>query len=222
MKTFSTPILIKRILALSAAVLCLWGLLALDGRESVPVERVLDGDTIILADGRHVRYIGINAPEIAHDDYPAEPLGDQALACNRSLVLGKKVQLETDLDRKDRYNRLLAYVYLKDGVFVNREIIRQGMAYCLYRSPNDRHFSALLKAQRQAMHEQKGLWAGLQPTNQPYSGNARSRRFHLPQCKSAAKTNPKNRRDFDSMWSAFYEGYAPCKRCLKDWQFQVQ
>ncbi|WP_051327121.1 thermonuclease family protein [Desulfatibacillum aliphaticivorans] len=218
MKAFSAPIRIKRILALSAVALCLWSLTAFGGREFVRVERVLDGDTIILADGRHVRYIGINAPEIAHDHYPAEPLGDQALACNRALVQGEKVRLETDLDRKDRYNRLLAYVYLKDGVFVNREIISQGMAYCLYRSPNEKHFAALLMAQRKAMQTQKGLWAGLHPINQPYLGNSRSRRFHLPQCKSAAKTNPKNRRDFDSMWSAFYEGYAPCKRCLGDWQ----
>jgi micrococcal nuclease len=87
------------------------------------VNWVIDGDTVVLSNGQKVRYIGINAPELAHDGHKAEPYGDEAKRFNASLVDRKKVRLEFDKERNDRYERLLAYVFLKDGTFVNAEIL---------------------------------------------------------------------------------------------------
>ena len=72
------------------------------------VKWVVDGDTVVLIDGQKVRYIGINTPEVAHDDQSAEPYGETAKRFNALLVNRKKVRLEFDKERFDRYQRLLA------------------------------------------------------------------------------------------------------------------
>ncbi len=86
------------------------------------VRWVVDGDTVVLADGRHVRYIGIDTPEIDHAKQQAEPLAYGARSVNRQLVEGQSVRLEYDRETTDRYGRTLAYVYRGDGVFVNAEL----------------------------------------------------------------------------------------------------
>ena len=97
---------------------------------------VADGDTIILHDGRHVRYIGIDTPEIDHKNRRAEPMGHEAQTMNRNLVDGWKLRLDYDQEKKDRYGRTLAYVYRSDGLLVNAEMLKQGYAHVLYRFPN--------------------------------------------------------------------------------------
>ena len=91
------------------------------GLETATVTRVVDGDTIELADGRRVRYIGINTPE--HD----QPYYKEATEANRRLVGGKEIQLELDQDTFDQYGRTLAYIWA-EGVLVNLEIVQQGFA----------------------------------------------------------------------------------------------
>ena len=86
------------------------------------VKWISDGDTIVLDDGRHVRYIGINAPEIAHDNHKAEPFGYEAKKYNQSLLRSQKVRLEFDKEKHDRYGRLLAYIFLSDGIFINKKM----------------------------------------------------------------------------------------------------
>ena len=95
------------------------------------VKWVIDGDTVVLADGQKVRYIGINAPELAHDGQKAEPYGNAAKRFNASLVDRKKIRLGFDKERNDQYERLLAYIFLKDGTCVNVEILSNGYAYLL-------------------------------------------------------------------------------------------
>ena len=95
-------------------------------QEEAKVRLVIDGDTIILADGRHVRYIGINTPEIEHEHQKAEPYGYQAKKYNEKLVFSKMVRLQFDKERHDRFGRLLAYVFLPDGTFINQAMIVQG------------------------------------------------------------------------------------------------
>lgn len=95
--------------------------------QSLIVERVIDGDTIVLSDGNTVRYIGIDTPEI----HPkAECFGTEAKTHNTELVLGKSVSLTKDVSETDTYNRLLRYVYLEDGTFVNEALVRNGYAPC--------------------------------------------------------------------------------------------
>ncbi|MBU2607911.1 MAG: thermonuclease family protein, partial [Chloroflexi bacterium] len=92
--------------------------------DTVAVIKVIDGDTIVIEGGYRVRYIGIDTPEI----HPRlEAYGIEAWQANRRLVEGKRVRLEKDVSETDRYNRLLRYVYV-DGVFVNAELVRMGLA----------------------------------------------------------------------------------------------
>jgi len=89
----------------------------------VQVVRVIDGDTIqvccVFGDRVNVRYIGVDTPETHHPMRGVEPYGKEASEANRKLVDGKTVSLKFDVEQRDRYGRLLAYVYLEDGTFVN-------------------------------------------------------------------------------------------------------
>lgn len=183
--------------------------------ERVDVRWVDDGDTIVLKDGRRVRYIGVNTPEIAHADQKAEPFGYEAKYFNKELVFPKRVRLEFDKQRYDRYGRLLAYVFLADGTFVNAKLIEAGYGFYLYREPNVRYGKRLIACQRKAMSASKGIWRGWREEKGVYIGNRRSRRFHRISCTFGQKTPKKNRRFFSMEWEAFWAGYAPCKRCNK-------
>jgi micrococcal nuclease len=178
------------------------------------VKWVVDGDTVVLSNDRKVRYIGINAPEVAHADHNAEPYGEASKRFNASLVRHKKVRLEFDQERNDQYKRLLAYVFLEDGAFVNTEILLNGYAFLLYHRPNIKHHSAMLRSQRAAMSAKKGIWQNWKERKKKYVANKRSRRFHLPTCPFGKRIKPRNRVVFQKQWEAFWEGYAPAKRCM--------
>ena len=181
----------------------------------VKVKWVDDGDTILLTNGRRIRYIGINSPEIEKKKYgrQTEPYGYEALNYNKHLVFKKRVRLEFDRETKDRYDRLLAYVYLPNGTFVNLKMIERGYAYCLYKKPNDHHQDRFLKAQREAMKAGRGIWQQWREPGHKYVGSRRSRRFHLGTCPNGRKIKSKNRMYFSSRWEAFWAGYAPAKGC---------
>ncbi len=178
------------------------------------VRWVDDGDTIVLDNGLKVRYLGINAPEIAHHNRPGEPFGQEALKYNIKLVKGKRVRLETDIEKYDRYGRLLAYVFLKDGTFVNLEMVKAGYAYVLFLNPCLRYASKLLAAQRQAMLVHKNIWQVILKETCPYyKGNKRTHKFHRPDCPSVKDISPLNLVIFKTKWDAFFQGFSPCLRC---------
>ena len=124
----------------------------------VHVQRTVDGDTVLLATGERVRYIGIDTPELHHPRKPIQAYAREAKQFNQNLVAGKTVRLEFDVQRYDKYRRLLAYVYLSDGTFVNAELIRQGYAQILTIPPNVRHSELFLKYQQEAREASRGLW----------------------------------------------------------------
>ena len=184
--------------------------------KSIGVKWVNDGDTIVLSDGRHVRYIGINAPEIAHDNQKAEAFGYAAKKYNQSLVRSKKVRLEFDKENYDRYGRLLAYIFLLDGTFVNKEMIEKGYAYALPRKPNVKYDRMLLQIQRDAMSAKQGMWRNWNDKEgEEYLGSKKSKRFHLKTCPYVKRIKKRNRVFFTRKWDAFWSGYAPCKRCMR-------
>lgn len=124
------------------------------------VVRIVDGDTIhVRLEDRveKVRYIGVNTPEIHHPTRGAEPGGRQAAAVNRGLVSGKRVRLELDVQLRDRYGRLLAYVWVGE-VMVNAELVRQGYAQVMTVPPNVRYQPVFRELQRQARQARRGLW----------------------------------------------------------------
>ncbi len=186
--------------------------------EGVLVNWVDDGDTIYLSTKRHVRYIGINAPEVEHkgkqhEIQKAEPFGSQARDYNKILVHKKKIFLEMDTEAYDRYGRLLAYVFLDDGRFINEMMLKKGYAYCLPQNPNTRHEQRFLKAQQDAMDHKRGIWQNITEKEDNCIGNIRSKRFHLPSCPFGRMVKGKNKREFNSRWDAFYNGFAPCRKC---------
>jgi len=122
------------------------------------VARAVDGDTVVLVGGERVRYIGVDTPELHHPKRPVEAYAREAWAFNRRLVEGKQVRLEFDVQRRDRYGRLLAYVFLEDGTFVNAELIQQGYAQILTIPPNVKYQERFLVWQRQAREARRGLW----------------------------------------------------------------
>jgi micrococcal nuclease len=124
------------------------------------VERVVDGDTITVRLGERVekvRYIGMNTPELARPGRAEQAGARQAHAVNRRLVAGKRVRLELDVQARDRYGRLLAYVWVGDTM-VNAELLRLGMAQVMTVPPNVRHQAVFLKLERAAREAGRGLW----------------------------------------------------------------
>lgn len=129
------------------------------------VTKVVDGDTIKVRLGRDspetVRYLLIDTPETHHPKRGIEELGREAYLANKDMVEGKKVFLELDTLEKDRYNRLLAYVWLdrQKKTMVNEEIVRHGFAMPLTIPPNVRYVKRIHKAFKRARSENKGLWS---------------------------------------------------------------
>ena len=125
------------------------------------VVRVVDGDTIrVLLDGgrtERVRYIGIDTPESVKPGTPVQCFAKRASHFNASLVSGRQVMLKTDAEERDRYGRLLAYVYA-DGRFVNRELVARGYARTLTIPPNVAHADEFARLARRAREAGVGLW----------------------------------------------------------------
>ncbi|MDD2752768.1 MAG: thermonuclease family protein [Candidatus Omnitrophica bacterium] len=138
---------------------------------NIIVQRVVDGDTLLLENGERVRLIGIDTPELhpseklnrdsqrtQQDAGTIQKLGQQAYEFTKKLVEGKAVSLEFDLEKYDKYNRLLAYVYLKDGTFVNADIVKQGYASLMTIAPNVKYADLFSKLYQEAQENQRGLW----------------------------------------------------------------
>jgi micrococcal nuclease len=139
--------------------------------EDILVERAVDGDTLKLENGERVRLIGIDTPEkfesaklyrdsqkSGQDVKTIQALGKRASNFTRDLVEGKRVRLEFDVEKRDKYKRLLAYVYLKDGTFVNAEIVRQGYASLMTYPPNVKYVDTFKQLYQQARENNRGLW----------------------------------------------------------------
>ena len=126
--------------------------------EWVLVTRIIDGDTIELEDGRKVRYIGIDTPETKHPSKGVEAYGYEASDANRRMVLGRMVLLVKDVSETDKYDRLLRYVFLQDGTFVNLKLVEDGYARVATYPPDVKFTDLFLEAERKAREEGRGLW----------------------------------------------------------------
>ena len=148
--------------------------------EIAEVRHVIDGDTLVLANGKHVRLIGINAPEVGHSCQPRpatrgavtssrfgkdctptpdQPLARDARAQLTNLVRRRQVvTLSFEHERQDRYGRLLAHVLLADGQSVEEILLRQGLAWVVAIPPNIEQLSRLQAAEQEARAGQTGIW----------------------------------------------------------------
>lgn len=139
--------------------------------DDILVTRVVDGDTLKLENGERVRLIGIDTPEMHEssklykdsqrtnqDIRTIQAMGRKAYVFTKDLVEGERVRLEFDVEKRDRYGRLLAYVFLKDGTFINAEIVKEGYASLMTYPPNVKYVDEFKKLYREARENNRGLW----------------------------------------------------------------
>ncbi len=151
-------------------ILCLaLGLCACSGGPfgGARVAKVVDGDTVVLSGGRQVRYIGIDTPETRRRRAGAwvevnEPFSAEARQANEGLVLGRLVRLEYDVERRDKYGRLLAYLWVGEAgaeVMVQEELVRRGLALLYTFPPNVKYVDRFKAAQDEARRSKRGIWS---------------------------------------------------------------
>jgi len=129
----------------------------LSSRSTVTVKSIIDGDTFRTTTGKKVRLLGINTPEIAHRDSPGQVMGKQATQALSRMIAHQTVELRFDKQRKDKYHRLLAHVYVQ-GLWVNAALVEQGWAHVYTFEPNHRGTKQLLQKERQARQAKRGIW----------------------------------------------------------------
>ncbi len=167
------------------------------------VTRAVDGDTIEIEGGEKVRYIGIDTPETVDPRKPVQCFGIEASKKNKELVEGKTVRLEKDITDRDKYSRLLRYVWV-DDLFVNLELVKQGFATSYTYPPDIKYQEEFLAAEREARENKFGLWEACpvvasptvqaqetQNTDCNIKGNINTsgeKIYHLPGCSSYDKT----------------------------------
>ena len=207
-----------------------------DEATTAQVIRAVDGDTLeVLIDGstEKVRLIGVDTPETVHPNKPVEFYGKEASAFTHSMADGKTVRLEFDqasaaTGHRDRYGRLLAYVFLPDGTLLNAEIIRQGYGHAYTRFPFAR-MEEFRELEREARESGRGLWGSSveakpvlsqQPPDREclIKGNINSRGekiYHLPSMQFYDRTiidESKGERWFCSEEEAIAAGWRKSKR----------
>lgn len=128
----------------------------------IKVIKVIDGDTIELESGQLLRYIGIDTPEVRlkkenHFVYSPQPFALEAAEFNRKLVEGKNIEIEFDLEKKDRYGRLLGYCFI-DNQMVNAKLLEEGYAVLYAFPPNVKYTEIFVSLQKKARQEKRGLW----------------------------------------------------------------
>lgn len=131
-------------------------------RREVLVARVTDGDTLEVRpdiDGTgDVRLIGVDTPETAGSPRGAQPYGELASRFSERRLEGQRVTLGFDVEKKDRYGRLLAYVHLPDGSMFNEALLEEGYAQVATFPPNVRYLDTFREAQRAAREADRGIW----------------------------------------------------------------
>ncbi|KUG03311.1 nuclease(snase)domain [hydrocarbon metagenome] len=199
------------------------------------VTQVVDGDTIWVDlnnnSSEKVRLIGVDTPETVHPTIGEEPYGREASNYTKSRLTDQQIELELDVQDRDQYGRLLAYVWIGSELF-NETLVRQGYAQLSTYPPNVKYVDRFTAAQTVARNASLGLW-GIEQTasgsdssnnrldnkNNPpagsykYIGSSRSDKYHYLTCKYAETISPQNQVFFSSRADAESAGYRPCANC---------
>ena len=205
--------------------------------DTFQVIRVIDGDTVELLGGERVRLLGIDTPETVKPNTPIQCFGKEASAHTKALLEGKTVTLVRDIEDRDKYGRLLRYVY-QDGLFVNEALIRDGYARVYTYPPNVAHAQEFVVAERVARSAKRGLWGNVctnktpqtpspssptqtetAPTGCTIKGNINTSGehiYHMSGCGSYTKTRidtTKGERMFCTEEEAVGAGWRKAKNC---------
>jgi micrococcal nuclease len=184
--------------------------------------RVVDGDTIVLDGNEKVRLIGIDSPELNDSRATVRQLAEKCYEFARSIIEGRRVRLEYDQDRVDKYGRTLAYIYLENGTFINAEMVKQGFAYAYVKYPF-KHMDDFRRYEQEARQNSRGLWAGgiggseaIEKTASPASVDSKTivyitrsgTKYHTENCRSLSKSKIPI-----TLGEAIQKGYTPCSIC---------
>lgn len=135
------------------------------GYSYLRVASVYDGDTVKLEDGRKIRLLGINTPEVRHRNQSAEAGGEQAKRWLKNKLQGRRVRLVTDVEPSDKYHRILAHLFTENKDHINLQLVEQGLASTNIHPPNLLYSTELTAAEQRAERAGRGIW--LQPEYTP-------------------------------------------------------
>lgn len=192
------------------------------------VVKVVDGDTIAVdfnGKEERVRLIGVDTPESVHPD-AAKNVEEGKIASNftKAKLEGKEIALEFDVQERDKYSRLLAYVWFGGEMF-NKTLLKEGYAQIATFPPNVKYVDDFTKIQEEARKNNKGLWSNntfnsqsntgtsVIKTTGKYVGSTDSDKYHYPTCRWAKKILKENEIWFDTIEEAKEHGYKPCEVC---------
>lgn len=122
------------------------------------IKHIYDGDTLLLEDGRKIRLLGINTPEVQHKDKLADPGGEEAKRWLAGKLQGSKIRLETDTEAFDKYGRTLAHVFTEKNEHVNLQLVEAGLAAVNIHPPNLLYADELTQAGQRAERARVGIW----------------------------------------------------------------
>lgn len=122
------------------------------------VKNVIDGDTLVLQNGDHVRFIGINTPELGHGKFKDQPLASQARLFVKGKIEGHDIQLLDEQPKRDKYDRRLAHVISSGGEDIQLALLQNGLAFAVAVSDDLAYLDKYLAAEQRAKAVQKGVW----------------------------------------------------------------
>jgi endonuclease YncB( thermonuclease family) len=128
------------------------------GYDFYRIKTVYDGDTVVLEDGRKIRLLGINTPEVRHRDKQADAGGDEAKRWLADKLKNAKVRLEVGVEKTDKYGRMLAHLFTEKKEHINLQLVAEGLAAVSIYPPELLYVNELIKAQNQAEHAKLGIW----------------------------------------------------------------
>lgn len=194
--------------------------------ENYKVVKVVDGDTIVVehkGKEERVRLIGVDTPESVHPDASKNTEeGKTASKFTKSKLEGKEVELEFDVQERDKYGRLLAYVWI-NGEMYNKVLLKEGYAKVATFPPNVKYVDEFTSLEKEARENKKGLWGELiedkeileEKTTGKYKASKNSDKYHLADFTHSGEISPNNVIWFDSIEEAEEKGYKPCGICFK-------
>ena len=185
-------------------------------KQSAVVHEVLTGDSVRLTGGKILKYAAIQAPPLQSVILLVRQYGEASLAFNKTLVEGKTIFIEWDSQIRDGHDRLIGYVYLEDGTFVNQEILKAGHAKAVITPPNLRYQGRLRRAEIEARRDRKGLWKE-EPENpyiqSQYIGDKNTKIYYFPTSPELDRIPESYLVRFSSRIDAKAAGYRACFDC---------
>jgi micrococcal nuclease len=189
------------------------------------VRAVVDGDTIVLENGLHLRYSGVNTPESGRWVKDASPFSKEATARNAALVEGKRVRVKLGRDVFDPHGRVVGTVFVvpetpgEAEIDVRQALIREGLGKVMYLGIDGAEYGQLKQLQDDAKRAHAGIWGATAPADgasaNPFCASSNSKTYHRCDCTLAARISPANLHTYATAEEAEAAGLKPCATCLK-------